>query len=71
MLNIELFRRHPDLVRQGLARRGEEDVVDQVLQLDTDWRGLVAEGDQLRAQRNEASQAIGQLLRQGGEGAQG
>ena len=66
MLNIELLRHNPELVRKGLARRGEDDSVDGILQLDEQRRRLVLEGDQLRTRRNEASKAIGELLRQAG-----
>jgi seryl-tRNA synthetase len=39
-------------------------MVNQVLSLDEAWRQLVHEGDELRQQRNEASKAIGQMMRQ-------
>ena len=56
MLNIDLIRRDPDLVRERLTRREEDSaVVDKVLALDEAWRQLVHEGDELRQQRNEAS----------------
>ena len=65
MLNIESLRRQPELVRRGLARRGEAAVLDGLLQLDEHRRRLVLEGDQLRATRNESSKAIGALLKGG------
>ena len=64
MLSIELLRHQPDLVRQGLARRGEEDSVPAALALDERWRGLVATVDGLRAERNAASKSIGDLIKQ-------
>jgi seryl-tRNA synthetase len=69
MLSIELLRRQPDLVRGSLARRGEEDVVDGILETDAHHRRLTAEVDELRAERNAASKAIGELMKQGGPDA--
>ena len=65
MLNIELLRRQPDLVRRSLARRGAADALDGVLELDERRRRNVLEGDQLRARRNESSKAIGALIKGG------
>ena len=67
MLSLDLIRRQPDLVREGLARRGEEDApLDQVSTLDAQRRALIQEGDALRARRNEVSKEIGQLTREAG-----
>ena len=72
MLSIDLIRRDPDFVRERLTRRDEDPaVVDQVLALDEAWRQLVHEGDELRQQRNEASKAIGQMMRQDPAQAEG
>ena len=55
MLSIELIRRQPDDVRQSLLDRGEEVSIDDVLQMDTQRRQFIREGDELRSQRNEVS----------------
>ncbi len=60
MINIELIRREPDLVRHGVERRGEDAPIDRILELDTRRRALIAEGDQLRARSNEVSRELGQ-----------
>ncbi len=65
MLSIELIRRDPDLVRRALARRGEEAPLDRVLELDGARRAIVTQSDELRADRNRASQAIGELMKRG------
>ena len=65
MLDLRLLRREPDQVRAALARRGAAHAVDQILTLDTRRRGLLPELERLRAQRNEASEAIGQAKRSG------
>lgn len=60
MLDVELIRRDPGLVRKALEKRGEDTaVIDQVLELDQRRRGAISRRDELRARRNELSQEIG------------
>ncbi|MBI4311568.1 MAG: serine--tRNA ligase [Chloroflexi bacterium] len=59
MLDIELIRRNPDLVRQALASRGEESALEPILALDAKRRDAIHQGDELRARRNAVSQEIG------------
>ena len=61
MLSIELIRRDPELVRQALARRGEDGSLAGLLDLDARRRVAISRGDELRARRNQASREIGQL----------
>jgi seryl-tRNA synthetase len=65
MLDVKLLRREPDQVRAALARRGAADAVDQLLKLDERRRELLPELEGLRAERNEASEAIGNAKRSG------
>jgi seryl-tRNA synthetase len=65
MLDVKLLRREPDQVRAALARRGTPDAVDQLLKLDERRRELLPELEGLRAERNEASEAIGNAKRSG------
>ncbi len=61
MLDIQLFRDHPDLVREGLARRHQgTEAVDQVIEMDLLRRGLLQQVESLRAEKNQASKEIGQ-----------
>lgn len=62
MLDIQLFRENPDLVRQALTRRHQEaSPVDQVIELDLKRRELIQEVENLRADRNQGSQEISQI----------
>ncbi|MCJ7735600.1 MAG: serine--tRNA ligase, partial [Anaerolineales bacterium] len=62
MLDIQIFREDPDLVRQALIKRNQEtSPVDQVIQLDDKRRNLLQQVEGLRAERNEASKAIGKI----------
>jgi seryl-tRNA synthetase len=65
VLDLRLLRREPDKARAALARRGAADAVDDLLRLDERRRQILPELEGLRAQRNEASEAIGQAKRSG------
>lgn len=60
MLDIQLFRDNPDLVRQSLTRRHQDPaVVDEVIIMDEKRRALLQQVEGLRAEKNQASKAIG------------
>src|SRR4051795_8163049 len=65
MLDLKLLRREPDQVRAALSRRGAADAVDELLTLDARRRELLPKLEGLRAQRNDASEAIGRAKRSG------
>jgi seryl-tRNA synthetase len=65
MLDLRLIRRDPDAVRAALARRGEEGRLDEVLDLDEDWRASTASAERLRAEQKAASEAIAAAKRSG------
>jgi len=60
MLDIKIFRENPDLVQQGLRKRGMDDgVVELVLKLDAQRRELLTEVEALKSTRNKVSREIG------------
>lgn len=59
MLDIKLIRQDPEAVTAALAKRGGDFSVEAILEEDGKRRGLVHEMEQLRAEQNKASQAIG------------
>jgi seryl-tRNA synthetase len=66
MLSRQYVRENPDVVRDAIERKGVTGVdVDELLEIDAEWRELKAEGDDLRHQRNEVSRSIGQLKQEG------
>ncbi|ALG82857.1 serine--tRNA ligase [Halanaeroarchaeum sulfurireducens] len=68
MISWQYLRDHSDEVRQTLADRGVTDVdIDAVLDVDEEWRELKARGDDLRHERNEVSERIGQLKQAGSD----
>lgn len=66
MLDIRIIREQPDYVRERLASRGagDEAKITEVLSLDEQRRTLLAEAEQLKAQRNRVSKEIGALMAQ-------
>ncbi len=63
---MRAIRRDPDIVRQGLRRRGENPgVIDEVLELDEAQRALGTQRDDLRSQVKRLSKEVGQLRRDG------
>lgn len=61
MLDVRLLRENPEVVRQTLAKRGEDFPLENVLELDIKHRRLLHEVETLRAQRNEASKKLGKM----------
>ena len=65
MLDIKLIRENPDAVERALASRGAAVSLAPVLAADAERRRLVTEAEALKAERNRASEAIGQAKRRG------
>ncbi len=62
MLDINLVREQPELVREALLKRNmETEIVDQVQALDVRRRSLLTEVEALKAQRNTVSKEIGKM----------
>ena len=59
MLDIRRIREDPDPFRAALARRNLSDAVDRLLDADERRRSLTARVEELRAEQNRASKAIG------------
>ena len=68
MIDIKLIRENPELVKENIRKKFQENklgIVDEVKQLDEDYRALRVQADELRARRNAISKEIGQLMKQG------
>ena len=59
MLDIKRIREDPDRFRAALARRNLADAVDRLLEADERRRSLTARVEELRAEQNRVSKAIG------------
>jgi seryl-tRNA synthetase len=49
VIDLKAARAHPDVVRAALARKGGEELFDELLRADEDWRQLNTHVDELRA----------------------
>ncbi len=74
MIDIQLIRTNPELVRENIRKKFQDKklpLVDEVLELDAKRRALIQEGDALRAARNTLSKQVGMLMKAGDkEGAE-
>jgi seryl-tRNA synthetase len=59
LLDIKRIREDPDLFRTALERRNLADAVDRLLEADERRRSLTARVEELRAEQNRVSKAIG------------
>jgi seryl-tRNA synthetase len=67
-VGLQRLREDAARVRQGAIDKGEDpSLVDAALAADTRRRVLLSEGDRLKAERNEASKAIGEAVRGGAD----
>ena len=67
MLDIKFVRDNPDIVKQNIKNKFQEEklpLVDQVLALDKENRDAITRASELRAQRNTLSKQVGMLMGQ-------
>lgn len=65
MLDLKFIRDNPDAVRTMLQQRGlDTDVLDELLECDEKWRGLLVESEELKHHQNVVSKEIAQLKKQ-------
>lgn len=68
MLDIKLLRTNPDLVKENIKKKFQDDklvLVDEVIEMDRQFRDAKAKGDALRGQRKTISKQIGGLMAKG------
>jgi len=59
MLDIKLIREHSDLIKANCARRKCPINIDNLLELDADYRKLAQDAEAMRAERNRLSKQCG------------
>lgn len=68
MLDIKFVRENPELVKENIKKKFQDHklpYVDEVIELDSERRQVIARADELRANRNKISKQIGALMAQG------
>ena len=67
MLDIRFIRENPDLVKENIKKKFQDEklpLVDEAIDLDAKRRAAIAEADQLRSARNSLSKQVGMLMGQ-------
>jgi len=70
MLDKNFVRENLDFVRERLAARGGQYPLEDLVAADAEWKRIILRSEELRRQRNEASEAIGKLKRAGHDTAE-
>ena len=68
MLDIKFVRSNPELVKENIRKKFQDEklpLVDEVIALDEQLRAAKTRGDELRALRNTVSREIGGFMKQG------
>lgn len=68
MLDIKFLRENPDLVKENIKKKFQDEkipLVDEVIALDEEKRQVQGRADELRQNRNKVSKEIGNLMAQG------
>ena len=68
MIDINLIRTNPEIVKENIKKKFQDEklvLVDEVAQLDKEFRETKQKGDTLRADRNKMSKSIGMLMKEG------
>ncbi len=70
MIDINLIRTKPDLVKENIKKKFQNEklpLVDKIRNLDQEWKKLKSEEDILRKQRNEISRKINDCTKENGD----
>ena len=68
MIDIKLIRENKELVKENIRKKFKEEklpIVDEVYDLDVQFRQAKKEADELRNEKNKLSDEIGSLMREG------
>ena len=68
MIDIKLVRENPELVKENIKKKFQDEklvLVDEAIELDKEFRASKAKGDELRAEKNKISKQIGMFMGKG------
>ena len=68
MIDINLIRTNPDLVKENIKKKFQDaklPLVDEVMNLDKENRSLKTEAENIRSQRNKLSAEVGKCMKEG------
>ena len=61
MISIEEIRKNTSLIKKKLAKKGDKSPIDNLLELDKEYRSLITNVNELRSERNIVSKKIASL----------
>ena len=62
MLDVNVIRSEPDMIRTMLRNRNKDEaILDRFLEADGEWRSLTDDNNRLRQTRNEVSLQISKM----------
>lgn len=68
MIDIKLIRENSELVKENIKKKFEDEkliLVDEIKQMDQEYRNIKTKADTLRGERNTQSKSIGLLMKEG------
>ncbi len=68
MFDIKFLRENPDVVKENINKKGKKDklkLVDEIIDVDKEWRALKGQVDEIRASRNKISKEIADSKKNG------
>jgi seryl-tRNA synthetase len=65
MLDVQLLRKHPEIIEENLKKRNFEFDLNKLHNLDEQRRSIISEKEQMQNRRKESSKQIGQLQKAG------
>ena len=66
MLDINVIREKPELIKESQIKRGlSADEISKLIKLDKEWRELKTQVDELRSKRNKISEEINKAKKEG------
>ena len=66
MIDINLIRENKDVVKENIKKKFQDEklpLVDEIYNLDIEYRDCKSKGDNLRGEKNKLSSSIGELMR--------
>ncbi len=61
MIDLQLIRKNPEIVREAINKRHDDSPLDEIIRMDEEHRRLLQKIEALRARRNEVSREIGRM----------
>ncbi|MCL4446890.1 MAG: serine--tRNA ligase [Thermoplasmatales archaeon] len=66
MIDVSVLRKNPEILFESQKRRFQEDgIIKEAIRLDSEWRELLRESNNLKADKNKLVREIGEKIRKG------